>query len=64
MNFRMPDSMQSGALTFLNMIGATMKVAMLKPLLKIMSDALKACGRPIVLSICEWGEMSRGNGKR
>ncbi|NLK48498.1 MAG: glycoside hydrolase family 27 protein [Bacteroidales bacterium] len=23
---------------------------------KIMSDALKACGRPIVLSICEWGE--------
>lgn len=23
---------------------------------KTMSDALKACGRPIVLSICEWGE--------
>jgi alpha-galactosidase len=23
---------------------------------KTMSDALKACGRPIVFSICEWGE--------
>ena len=28
---------------------------------KTMSDALKACGRPIVFSICEWGESEPWN---
>ncbi len=29
-----------------------------------MRDALKATGRPIVYSICEWGENKRGSGRR
>ncbi len=29
-----------------------------------MSDALKACGRPIVFSICEWGGTNDGNGEK
>lgn len=31
---------------------------------RTMSDALKACGRPIVFSICEWGRMNHGNGEK